>query len=68
MPAQCILVTVFWAIHAFNMKLVNFSASNYKFLLQKIDKLDDMLRKKMEMNLIEKEIKYFVKDHVDALE
>lgn len=61
-------MTEFIAIHSFYMKLVNYSAYLYKFLIYKIDKLDEKLKNREETNAIQKEIKYFVNDHVDALE
>lgn len=64
-----ILVTLFITIHSFFIKLVNYTASYFIFLNEKIDKINDILKKK-EANeyAIQEEIKSFVQDHTDALQ
>ena len=63
-----LIATYFIATHSFFLKLVNYAASYFKFLNEKIDKIDELLKDGKEDDIIQTEVKLFVQDHIDALE
>lgn len=48
---------------------MNYTASYFIFLIEKIDKIDEILKRKNNNDdLVQEEIKSFIQDHTDALE
>lgn len=57
----------FFSIQAFLLKLVNFTATYFKLLYEKINQIDELLQNCNDEVKIEKEIKELIRMHVDAL-
>ncbi|CAG9797670.1 unnamed protein product [Chironomus riparius] len=65
---HALIITNIIAIQSFYLKLVNYAASFFKLLNERIDKIDELLKSRSSDDVIQNEIKQFVEDHVDALE
>ncbi|KAG5676149.1 hypothetical protein PVAND_005999 [Polypedilum vanderplanki] len=68
MPFVFSSVILYYVTNSLFLKLINYTASCYYLLYEKIDNVDKMLATQCENEIIHEEIKKLIKDHVTILE